>query len=101
MTCLVIKQYSFSVATGVAKGKIRFDVINGYLAQQLLFAKGLERKMTSFVLVSLNLAPDLAQKIADAQVESRGIYCFYSKELVEVEALAAIIGSRSWQATEP
>lgn len=47
MTCLVIKKYSMALATGVTKGKVRFDIINGYLAQKLLFAKGLERKMTS------------------------------------------------------
>lgn len=93
MTCLVIKQYSFSVATGVTKGKVRFDFINGYLAQKLLFSKGLERKMTSLFWFRLIWPLIWRKKLLMPLVESRGIYCFYSKELVK--ALAVIIGSRS------
>lgn len=93
MTCLVIKQYSFSVATGVAKGRVRFDLINGYLAQKLLFSKGLERKMTSLFWFRLIWPLIWRKKLLMPLVESKGIYCFYSKELVE--ALAAIIGTRS------
>jgi hypothetical protein len=92
MTCLLVKQYSFSVATGVASGKVRFDVINGYLAQKLLFAKGLERKMTSMFWFRLIWPLIWRKKLLMPLVESRGIYCFYSKELVQ--ALAAIIGAR-------
>ncbi len=32
---------------GVARGTVRFNLLNGYLAQRLLFAKGLERKPVS------------------------------------------------------
>lgn len=93
MMRLVIKQYSLPVATGVTKGKVRFDIINGYLAQKLLFAKGLERKMTSLFWFRLVWPLIWRKRLLMPLVESRGIYCFYSKELVE--ALAAIIGSRS------
>lgn len=93
MTCLVVKQYSLSVATGVAKGKVRFDVINGYLAQKLFFSKGLERKMTRLFWFRLIWPLIWRKRLLMPLVESRGIYCFYSRELVE--ALAAIIGSRS------
>lgn len=93
MTCLVVKQYSLSVATGVARGKVRFDIINGYLAQKLLFSKGLERKMTPMFWFRLIWPLIWRKRLLMPLVESRGIYCFYSRELVE--ALASIIGSRS------
>ena len=93
MTCLLIKQYSLSVATGVAKGKVRFNVLNGYLAQRLLFSKGLERKMTSMLWFHL-VWPFIRQKrLLMPLVESRGIYCFYSRELID--GLVALIGSGS------
>ncbi|MDP2154590.1 MAG: hypothetical protein Q8J61_01210, partial [Sulfuricella sp.] len=32
---------------GVTKGKLRFNLLNGYIAQKLLFSRGLERKPVS------------------------------------------------------
>lgn len=43
MAHLAIKQHLVAEATGIEKGNVRFNLLNGYLAQKLLFADGLER----------------------------------------------------------
>jgi hypothetical protein len=47
MAHLSVKQHLISEATGIVKGKVRFNLLNGYLAQRLLFAEGLVRKPVS------------------------------------------------------
>ena len=93
MTELALRQYAFSAATGVHKGKVRFNLFNGVLAQKLLFKHDLVRKpvsMRSFKCIW----PLLWQKrLLMPLVEKRGIYCFYSRELIA--GLAALIGQRS------
>jgi hypothetical protein len=79
--------------TGVTKGKLRFNLFNGYIAQKLLFSKGLERKPVSLFWFRL-LWPLLWQKKRLMPlVQPKGIYCFYSRELIE--ALSEIIGSKN------
>jgi hypothetical protein len=92
MICHAVKRYSLSVATGVVKGKVRFDLINGYLAQKLFFSEGLERKMARLFWFRLIWPLIWRKKLLMPLVESRGIYCFYSRELVA--SLAALIGER-------
>jgi len=78
---------------GVSNGKLRFNLFNGYIAQKLLFSRGLERKPVSLWWFRL-LWPLLWQKKRLMPlVQPRGIYCFYSRALVE--ALAGMIASRS------
>ncbi|QBC43471.1 SAM-dependent methyltransferase [Iodobacter fluviatilis] len=92
MSELALRQYAFSAATGVYTGKVRFNLFNGVLAQKLLFQHDLVRKpvsMRSFKLIW----PLLWQKrLLMPLVEKRGIYCFYSQELIA--ELAKIIGQR-------
>ena len=79
--------------TGVKKGKLRFNLFNGFIAQKLLFARELERKPVSLFWFRL-LWPLLWQrKRLMPLVQPRGIYCFYSRELIS--RLAAMIGARS------
>ncbi len=93
MAHLSIKQHLISEATGVDKGKVRFNHINGYLAQKLLFTDGLERKPVPLFLFRL-LWPLLWQrKFLMPLVQPKGIYCFYSRQLIG--ELTALIGSRS------
>lgn len=90
---LAIKQHLISEATGIEQGKVRFNLLNGYLAQKLLFADGLQRKPVSMFWFRL-LWPILWQKrMLMPLVQPEGIYCFYSKQLIE--ALAALAGSRT------
>ena len=92
MVQLTIKRHLLSAATGVANGKFRFNLFNGYLAQRLLFSKGFERKPVPLLWFRL-LWPLVWQKrLLMPLVEAKGIYCFYSRPLIE--ALATIIGAR-------
>lgn len=93
MAHLAIKQHLIAEATGIDKGKVRFNLLNGYVAQKLLFADALERKPVSMLLFRL-LWPLLWQRrLLMPLVQSEGIYCFYSRQLVK--ALAAVIGTRT------
>jgi len=78
---------------GVTKGKLRFNLLNGYIAQKLLFSRGLERKPVSLFWFRL-FWPLVWQKMRLMPlVQPRGIYCFYSRALVE--CLARMIACRS------
>jgi hypothetical protein len=78
---------------GATKGKLRFNLLNGYIAQKLLFSRGLERKPVSLFWFRLFWPLVWQKKRLMPLVQPRGIYCFYSRELVE--ALAGMIASRS------
>ncbi len=93
MIQLALRQHCVALASGVRDGKVRFNLVNGLLAQQLLFRQGLERKPVSLFWFRL-LWPLLWQKKRLMPlVQPRGIYCFYSRALIE--RLAGLIGSRS------
>lgn len=92
MAYLAIKQHLVSEATGVEKGKIRFNLLNGYLAQKLLFHDGLERKPVSMFWFRLVWPLLWQRRLLMPLVQPEGIYCFYSQQLIE--SLAALIGDR-------
>jgi hypothetical protein len=92
MTALALERHSLAIVTGQKSGKVRFNLINGLIAQRLLFARGFERKPVSLLWFRL-LWPLLWQKrFLMPLVERKGIYCFYSRELVA--RLAELIGTR-------
>ncbi|MFI3154796.1 MAG: hypothetical protein QX199_01430 [Methylococcaceae bacterium] len=78
---------------GVKKGKLRFNLLNGYIAQKLLFSEGLERKPISLFWFRLFWPLVWQKKRLMPLVQPKGIYCFYSRTLVEV--LGGMIASRS------
>lgn len=78
---------------GASKGKLRFNLFNGFIAQKLLFARGLERKPVSLFWFRLLWPLVWQKKRLMSLVQPRGIYCFYSRALIE--ALAGMIGSRN------
>jgi hypothetical protein len=79
-------------ARGTKGGRIRFNLLNGWVAQRLLFARGLERKPVSLWRFRL-LWPLLWQRrLLMPLVGPKGIYCFYSAPLIE--RLAERIGDR-------
>lgn len=89
MAHIAVKQHCISEATGVEKGTIRFNLLNGLIAQKLLFSDGLMRKPVSMFWFRL-IWPLLWQKrILMPLVQQEGIYCFYSKPLIE--ALAGLM----------
>ena len=83
MTAEALRKLCVSAATGVTKGKVRFNLVNGWIAQKLLFkGKGLERKPVSLAWFSV-VWPLLTQKsFLMPLVEPKGIYCFYSRKLI-------------------
>ena len=87
-----LKQLCLSAATGVSSGKVRFNLVNGWVAQRLLFAHDLQRKPVSLPWFRL-LWPLLWQRrLLLPLVQPKGIYCFYSRPLVR--ALAKLIDGR-------
>ena len=93
MAHLAVKQHLIAEATGIEKGKVRFNLLNGYIAQKLLFADGLERKPVSMFWFRL-IWPLLPQRrLLMPLVQPEGIYCFYSQQLVD--EIAALIASRN------
>lgn len=92
MATLATDRILFAAATG-QEGTARFGFWSGTLVQHLFFLRGLERwpvSMTKFRL----LWPLVTQKrLLMPLVQPKGIYCFYSRELVR--AMAALIGDRT------
>lgn len=87
-----LKQIALTAASGGSRGRVRFNLINGWIAQRLLFVRDLERKPVSMFWFGL-LWPLLWQrKLLMPLVGPKGIYCFYSRRLVT--ELAALIGDR-------
>jgi hypothetical protein len=93
MAVLVLKQLCLAAATGVSKGKVRFNLLNGMIAQRLLFRRDLERKPVSLRPFRLLWPLVWQRRLLMPLVQPKGIYCFYSRELIR--ELAAMIGDRS------
>lgn len=90
MAYTAAKQHCTAIATGIESGKVRFNLLNGFVAQKLLFADGLERKPVSMFWFRM-LWPLIWQKrLLMPLVQPEGIYCFYSQQLIA--ALAEKIG---------
>lgn len=88
-----IRHLSLRAASGVKTGRVRFNLINGWIAQRLLFAgKGLVRKPVSMLAFRVVWPLLWQRKRLMPLVEPKGIYCFYSKPLIG--RLADIIGDR-------
>ena len=82
MTAAVLRQISLSAATGVTEGRVRFNLLNGWMAQKLLFSSDLERKPVSLLWFRI-LWPLLSQRrLLMPLVQPKGIYCFYSRPLI-------------------
>jgi hypothetical protein len=83
---------TLAAETGVKKGRLRFNLLNGYIAQKLLFSKGLQRKPVSLFWFKLLWPLVWQKKRLMPLVQPRGIYCFYSQALIK--SLAGMIASR-------
>jgi 2-polyprenyl-3-methyl-5-hydroxy-6-metoxy-1,4-benzoquinol methylase len=79
--------------TGVKKGKLRFNLFNGFIAQKLLFASGLQRKPVSLFWFRLLWPLVWQRKRLMPLVQPKGIYCFYSGALIG--ALKKMIAGRN------
>jgi hypothetical protein len=80
-------------ALGGASGRVRFGLWSGFIVQRLFFARGLVRKPVS-LRAFRRWWPWVTQKrLLMPLVEPRGIYAFYTQELLH--ALAERIGERA------
>jgi hypothetical protein len=93
MTLLALDQCYQAAALGKASGKIRFNLINGYIIQKLLFSRHLTRKPASLKWFNFWWRFISQKRLLMPLVQPKGIYCFYSQELLG--ELCALIGSRS------
>ena len=93
MAFLAAQQAVQAAALGGASGRVRFGLWSGFLVQKLFFARGLVRKPVS-MRAFRRWWPWVTQKrLLMPLVEPRGIYAFYSQELIL--ALAERIGERA------
>ena len=93
MAVHLLKQAILSATTGVTEGRVRFNLVNGYVAQRLLFRRGLDRKPVSLRAFRM-IWPLLPQRrLLMPLVQPKGIWCFYSQPLIT--RLARLIGERS------
>jgi hypothetical protein len=92
MTLRALERAALASATGVHSGRIRFNLVNGYAMQRLLFERDLVRKPVSPAWFRLVWPLLGQQRLLMPLVQKQGIYCFYSKPLIA--RLAALIGGR-------
>lgn len=92
MVEIALKELSFSAATGVKKGKVRFNLLNGWVAQRLLFRRALVRKPVSLFWYRIVWPLLWQRRLLMPLVQPKGIYCFYSAKLVH--ELAELVGDR-------
>jgi len=92
MAHLAVKQHFVSVASGVESGKIRFNFLNGFIAQKLLFSHGLERKPVTMFWFKLFWPLIWQKRLLMPLVQPEGIFCFYSTGLIS--GLVDLTGQR-------
>ncbi len=92
MAATALRQALRAAATGAPEGKRRFNLLNGWVAQKLLFERSLVRKPVSLFWFRLIWPLLWQRRLLMPLVEPKGIFCFYSKPLVR--ELAAMIGDR-------
>jgi hypothetical protein len=93
MAFLAAERAVKAAALGGASGRVRFGLWSGFLVNKLFFAHGLVRKPIS-MRAFRRWWPWVTQKrLLMPLVEPRGIYAFYSQELIR--ALADRVGERA------
>jgi hypothetical protein len=79
---LAVERMLASAATGVTQGTVRLGLWSGLVVQRLLFRRGLERKPVSMAAFRFAWPLVADRRKVMPLVQQRGIYCFFSRELV-------------------
>jgi hypothetical protein len=83
MTLLALNQCYHAAALGQHSAKARFNLVNGYIIQKLLFSRHLTRKPASMKRFRFFWRFVTQKRLLMPLVQPKGIYCFYSRELIE------------------
>jgi hypothetical protein len=92
LAVLAVERTALSAAVGQEEGTYRLSLWSGTIVQRLLFARGLTRKPVSLRAFRLAWPLVRQRRLVMPLVQQKGIYCFYSRELVA--ALARLVGPR-------
>jgi hypothetical protein len=92
MVRLGVEHMLQSAATGVEHGRVRLGLWSGLVIQKLLFSSGLTRKPASMTAFRALWPLVFDRRKLMPLVQQKGVYCFYSAELIE--ELARRIGPR-------
>lgn len=92
MARLAMEQTLLAAATGQSSGTVKLGTWSGLLVQHLLFSEGLTRKPASLGAFRFWWPLVTRKRALMPLVQQRGIYCFYSRPLVQ--AVAALLGDR-------
>ena len=94
MAKLSVDRTLLAAATGQAQGTVRLGVWSGLLVQALFFGfgRGLARRPLSMAAFRLVWPLVTQKRLLMPLVQPKGIYCFYSRELVR--GIAALVGDR-------
>ena len=93
MVVLALDKGYLAAAAGKVSGKVRLNLVNGLIIQKFLFKRDLIRKPASARLFKYWWPLITQKKILMPLVQDKGIYCFYSRELIT--KLAELIAGRS------
>ena len=88
-----LHQARTAIVTGDIEGGRRFSRINGMRVQRLLFESGLRRKPVSVAKFERTWPKISQRRMLMPLVQPKGIYCFYTAELVA--GLGALIAGRT------
>lgn len=89
----LLEQFNVVVSSQKTSTNTRLNLWDGFILQRLLFKKGFERKPVSARLFPLFWKMIKDKKLLMPLVNQKGIYCFYSKELIK--ELSILIGDQS------
>jgi hypothetical protein len=89
MVLRALRSAGFRAETGVDSGPVKFSRLDGTILQHLFFSQGLTRKPVSMPLYSLVWPLVRQRRRLLPLVRPQGIYCFYSRRLInEIATLA-------------
>jgi hypothetical protein len=92
MLMLALDKCYLAAATGKVARRTRFNLLNGYIIQKLLFSRHLTRKPASLGWFRFWWPLVWQKRLLMPLVQPKGIFCFYSSDLIE--SLAVILGAK-------
>lgn len=93
MLILTLDKGYLAAAAGRTSGKVRFSLWDGMIIQKLLFSKDFVRKPVSIKCFNFWWRVVLQKKLLMPMLQDKGIYCFYSSDLIA--ELGMLIARRS------